>query len=205
MTGGIVDRFFEIHDAETALRRRHRKRQAQAILPADGAGRTVRLAVPVQIPWQTQNVRPSMGFLADFMPFYPKPDPRRGELPRHLDIESALDVEMHAHPSLEMRHADTGELVVRVRRQLHPAEQFLGRFVKLSPYRQVVLDQQGEFLLTEGTRPGVRLATVADAMARQFELKPEEARLGVIYLVRELMLREVVYLVRKGTARHAPL
>jgi hypothetical protein len=140
----------------------------------------------------------TMGFLADFMPFYPKPDRGRGELPRDLDIESALDVEMHTHPSIEMRRADSGELVVRVRRQVHPAEKFLGRFFKLNPYRQVVLDRHGEFLLTEGTRPGVRLAAAADAMARQFELKPEEARLGVIHLVRELMLREVVYLVRKG-------
>jgi hypothetical protein len=141
----------------------------------------------------------AMGFLADFMPFYPKPDRGRGELPRNLDIESALDVELHASPSIEMRRADTGELVVRVRRHLHPAEQFLGRFVKVNPYRQVVLDRHGEFLLTEGTRPGVRLAAVAAAMASQFELKPEEARLGIIHLVRELMLREVVYLVRKGT------
>lgn len=145
-----------------------------------------------------------MGFLADFMPFYPRPERGRGDLPQDLDIASALDVEMHTHPSIETRRADTGELVVRVRRQLHPAEQFLGRFVKLKPYRQVVLDRQGEFLLTEGARPGVRLAEVAAAMARQFELKPEEARLGVIHLVRELMLREVVYLVRKGGARAAP-
>ena len=150
-----------------------------------------------------RNVGQPMGFLADFMPFYPKPDRGRGELPCNLDIESALDVEMHAHPSIETRRADTGELVVRVRRHLHPAEQFLGRFVKLNPYRQVVLDQQGEFLLTEGTRPAVRLTAVAAAMAQHFELKPEEARLGVIHLVRELMLREVVYLVRKGTARPA--
>ena len=142
-----------------------------------------------------------MGFLADFMPFYPKPDRRRGDLPRGLDIESALDVEMHLHPSVETRRADTGELVVRVRRHLHPAEQFLGRFVKLNPYRQVDLDRHGEFLLTEGTRPGVRLAEVAAAMARQFELTSEAARLGVIRLVRELMLREVVYLVRRGGAQ----
>jgi hypothetical protein len=141
-----------------------------------------------------------MGFLADFMPFYPKPDRGRGELPRNLDIESALDVEMHAHPSIETRRADTGEFVVRVRRHPHPAERLLGRFLKLNPYRQVVLDRQGEFLLTEGTRPGVRLAEVAAALARQFDLKPEQARLGVIHLVRELMLREVVYLVRKGSA-----
>ena len=149
-------------------------------------------------------VRQPMGFLADFMPFYPKPDRGRGELPRDLDIEKALDVELHTHPSIETRRADTGEFVVRVRRQLHPAERFLGRFVKLNPYRQVVLDRLGEFLLTEGTRPGVRLTEVATAMSRQFEMKPEETRLGVIRLVRELMLREIVYLVRKGSAPATP-
>jgi hypothetical protein len=139
-----------------------------------------------------------MGLLADLIPFYPKPERPSAGLPRGVDVERALDVEMHTHPSLETHRAANGELVLRVRRQLHPAERFLARFMKVAPCRHVVLDKYGEFLLTEGTRPGVRLAQVADAMAQRFGIPPEEARLGVLRLVRELMLREFVFLVRAG-------
>ncbi len=144
-----------------------------------------------------------MGFLADFMPFYPKPERPRPALPRDVDIGRALNVELHRHPTLETRRADTGELVLRVRRHLHPAERFLGRFVHVNPFRQIVLDQYGEFLLTEGTKPGVRLAQVAEAMAQRFELKLEDARLGILHLVRELMVREFVFLVRQESERSA--
>jgi hypothetical protein len=140
-----------------------------------------------------------MGFFADFMPFYPKPDRGKPPLPAQVDIDRALDVELHGHPTLETRRADTGELVLRVRRQLHPAERFLARFVTINPYRQVVLDQYGEFLLREGQRPGVRLTEVAEAMAREFKVPLAEARLGIIHLVRDLMLREFVFLVRRGS------
>jgi|GEM_PF-1683651 len=138
-----------------------------------------------------------MGLLADLIPFYPKPERPVADMPRGLDVERALDVEMHAHPSVETRRADNGELVLRVRRQLHPAERFLARFVKVEPVRHVVLDSHGEFLWTEGTRPGVRLAQVAAAMASRFGVAPEEARLGILRLVRELMVREFVFLVRQ--------
>jgi hypothetical protein len=140
-----------------------------------------------------------MGLLADLIPFYPKPQRLSAELPRGVDVDRALDVELHLHPSLDRRRAANGELILRVRRQLHPAERFLGRFVKLEPCRHVVLDQYGEFLLIEGTRPGVRLTQVAEAMARRFDLTPEAARLGVLRLVRDLMVREFVFLVRHGT------
>jgi len=149
-----------------------------------------------------------MGFLADFMPFYPKPERERSAVPRDVDIARALDVELHRHPSLETRRADSGELVLRVRRQLHPAERFLARFVHVNPFRQIVLDQYGEFLLTEGTRPGVRLTQVAETMAERFGMKSEDAQRGILHLVRELMLREFVFLVRhesqSGTAGAAP-
>ncbi|MBN2450675.1 MAG: hypothetical protein JXR77_09815, partial [Lentisphaeria bacterium] len=68
-----------------------------------------------------------MGFLADFLPFYPKSaSPRRRKAPRY-DVDRALDVEMLPHPTLERRRADTGEVVLRITRQLHPAERLLGR------------------------------------------------------------------------------
>lgn len=147
-----------------------------------------------------------MGFLADLIPFYPKPGRALGELPKALDVERALDVEVHAHPSVEARRADNGELVLRVRRQLHPAERFLARFVKVQPVRHVVLDACGEFLWTEATRPGVRLDAVAAAMATRFGMALDEARLGTLRLVRELMVREFVFLVRQngGTGTGVP-
>jgi hypothetical protein len=149
-----------------------------------------------------------MASLADFIPFYPRPERLPPELPRTLDVDRALDVEMHAHPSLEQRRAANGELVLRVRRQRHLAERFLARFVTVEPYRHAALDQYGEFLLTEGTRPGVLLAQVAEGMAQRFGLAPEDARLGTLRLVRELMLREFVFLVRQsatdGNHAHEP-
>ncbi len=147
----------------------------------------------------------AMGSWTDLIPFYPKGGPRPEGLPRGVDVERALDVELHAHPSLETRRAENGELILRVRRQLHPAERWLARFVTVRPFRHVVLDRYGEFLLTEGTRPGVRLGQVAEAMAERFGIAPEQARLGVLRLVRELMVREFVFLVRReGSAGEGP-
>ncbi|NLF18693.1 MAG: hypothetical protein GX595_15785 [Lentisphaerae bacterium] len=139
-----------------------------------------------------------MGFLANFMPFYPKPSKPRSGFRRQIDIDRALDVELHRHPTLETRRADSGELVLRVRRELHPMERFLSRFVKVDPFRQIVLDAHGEFLLTAATQPGVRLTQVAEAMAQEFKIDLPDARLGVIHLVRELMVRGFVFLVRHG-------
>lgn len=138
-----------------------------------------------------------MGFFADFMPFYPK-EAHRGSLRKlsKADVERALDVEMHANPDLETRRADTGELVLRVRRQLHPAERFFGRMLGVKHHRQMVLDQYGEFLLEEATGAEVRLHQVAEKMATTFDLDIDKARIGIIHMVKELMLRDFVFLVR---------
>ena len=137
-----------------------------------------------------------MGFLADFIPFYPKK--RGAEPPRpKFDIERALQVEVHAHPTLEMHRAANGELIVVVQREFYPGEKFIARFVTTNRYRRVVLDRYGEFMLNECLKPGTTLAEVAVRMAQEFGLESEKAKLGVIHLVKDLMLRGVVFLVRR--------
>lgn len=139
-----------------------------------------------------------MGFLADFMPFYPKPSARSRRQSTPYDIDRALQVELHGHPDLETRRADSGELVLRVPRQLHPAERLLGRLFGSTAFRQLVLDKYGEYLITEGCKPGVMLGDVAARMADTFDIGLEEAKMGTIQVVRELMRRDFVFLVRPG-------
>ncbi|MBN2452571.1 MAG: hypothetical protein JXR77_19460, partial [Lentisphaeria bacterium] len=67
-----------------------------------------------------------------------------------------------------------------------------------NPYRQLVLDRVGEFVLDAAFEEGVRLVEVASRLAAEFDLPLEDAKLGVVELVRELMLRDFVFLVRKG-------
>lgn len=137
-----------------------------------------------------------MGFFAEFMPFYPKSAPGKRRKPSKLDIDRALDVELHLNPTVEMRRADTGEMVLRVQRRQHPAERVFARFLGSTRHRQLVLDQYGEFLVTEGVQPGVRLSAVANAMAARFDLPLDTVQLGIIEVVKELMLKEFVFLVR---------
>ena len=60
-----------------------------------------------------------------------------------------------------------------------------------------MLDKGGEFMLNEALKPNTRLADVAVKMSKEFNLDLEQAKLGVVQLVKELMLREFVFLVRK--------
>ena len=137
-----------------------------------------------------------MGFLADFIPFYPKP--KDAKRPRtKFDVEKALQVELHAHPTLEMHQAENGELILRVKRELVPIERFFSRYVKINPYRRVVLDQHGEFMLRQALESEVTLAEVATRVAEKFDIELDQAKQGVIQLVKDLMLREFVFLVRK--------
>ena len=139
-----------------------------------------------------------MGFLADFMPFYPKPGKGLRRAISKDAVERALTVELHANPDLEMRRADNGEMVLRVTRQLHAAERVLGRLLGSTPYRQLVVDTYGEFLITEGCKPGVLLSDVAARMADTFDIGLDAAKMGIVQVVRELMLRDFVFLVRPG-------
>jgi len=142
-----------------------------------------------------------MGFLADFMPFYPKPAKGTRRTLAKCDVDRALAVELHAHPELEMRRADSGEMVLRVTRQLHAAERVLGRVLGSTPYRQLVVDAYGEFLITEGCKPGILLSDVADRLADTFDIALDDAKMGIIQVVRELMLRDFVFLVRPGDGK----
>ncbi|MBT3375028.1 MAG: hypothetical protein HN742_23875 [Lentisphaerae bacterium] len=137
-----------------------------------------------------------MSFLTSFNPFRrKKSDPK---LPKpKFDVQRALDVEVHAHPSLEQHRAANGELMVMIRRHVFPAERWLGRWFKLNQRRRLLLDQHGEFVLTHSLRDGATLRNVADEMATEFEWDKERAELGVIHLVKALMLREFVFLVRR--------
>ena len=136
-----------------------------------------------------------MGFLSDFIPFYPKP---KGASRRtKIDVDKALLVELHGHPALEMHRAANGELVLRVERQLLPIEHFFSRYFNINRHRRVVLDQYGEFMLREALKPDVALADVAVSVAAEFDLDLEQAKQGIIQLVKDLMLREFVFLVRK--------
>jgi hypothetical protein len=141
-----------------------------------------------------------MGFIEEFLPFYDK-NKRRRKKPKY-DVDRALDVELHEHPTLEKHRAANGDLVLVVERELHPVEGFISRFFKVDRRRHIVLEKHGEFVLTEAAKPGVRLTQVAEAMAKEFDMDPEDAKLGTIHVVKELMLREFVFLVRerKGEA-----
>ena len=136
-----------------------------------------------------------MGFIEEFLPFYDK-NTRRRRKPKY-DVDRALDVRLHKHPTLEEHRAANGDLVLVVQRQLHPVEGFIARFLRVDRRRHIVLEKHGSFVFTEGTKPGVRLAQVAQTMAKEFGMDPEDAKMGTIHVVRELMLREFVFLVRE--------
>ncbi|MCK5804395.1 MAG: hypothetical protein KAI66_16270 [Lentisphaeria bacterium] len=137
-----------------------------------------------------------MGFLADFMPFYPRGDGRKRKRPKY-DIERALDVELREHPSVEHHRAQNGELVLMVERPLHSAEQFLSRFFRIDRRRRIVLDEHGEFMLVTAAKPGHKLSHVAALMVKEFDVELEDAKAGIIQLVKELMVRGFVFLVRQ--------
>ena len=137
-----------------------------------------------------------MGFIEEFLPFYDKNKPRRRKKPKY-DIDRALEVRLCPHPGLEQHRAESGELILVVERQLYPAERFISRFFKVDRRRHIVLEKHGEFILAEGTKPNVKLTQVAQALAKEFNLDLEDAKLGVIHVVKELMLREFVFLIRE--------
>ena len=137
-----------------------------------------------------------MGFLADFIPFYPKSPPAKSKRPA-FDLERALQVEVHAHPTLEQHRADSGELVLVMRRKMFPGEGLVARFVKVDQRRRAVLDEYGEFMLTECLKPGTQLSQVAERLAAQYDVELEQAKRGVIEMIKKLMLREFVFLVKR--------
>lgn len=136
-----------------------------------------------------------MGFIEEFMPFYDKGKKRRKK-PKY-DVDRALDVQLCEHPELEKHRAANGELVLVVPRQPFPGEKFVSRFLKVDRRRHIVLEKHGEYILTEAAKPGMRLTQVAQNLAKEFGLELEDAKLGVIHVVKELMLREFVFLIRE--------
>jgi hypothetical protein len=138
-----------------------------------------------------------MGFIEELIPFYSKPGRKKPRKKPKYDVEHALDVELHANPTLEKHRAANGDLVLMIERRLHPAERFLARVFKIDRRRHIVLDKYGEFLLEEGTRPGRRLTQVAQQMAAEFDMDLDDAKMGVIQVVKELMLRDFVFIVRR--------
>lgn len=137
-----------------------------------------------------------MRSLSEFIPFYPKRDRDRLPPPK-FNVERALQIEVHAHPTLERQRAANGELILTVERELLPPERFLARFLPVNRRRRIVLDRYGEFMLAECLKPGARLAAVAERLAREFQIEPEKARRGAVLLVKDLLLRGFVFLVRK--------
>jgi hypothetical protein len=131
-----------------------------------------------------------MGFLTNFIPFYPRKTPK-------YDLERALRVELHAHPNLERHRAQNGELILVTDRELYGIERLLARWFPINRKRRIVLDRYGEFMLDQCLAPGATLADAAAKLAQEFDLEPEKAKLGVVQLVRDLMLRGFVFLVRK--------
>lgn len=138
-----------------------------------------------------------MGFIEELIPFYSGPKKKRRRRRPKYDVERALDVELHENPTCERHRAANGELVLMIQRQLHPAENFLAKFFTIDRRRHIVLDKYGEFLLTEGVKPGRRLSEVATLMAAEFDMDIEDAKMGVIQVVKELMLRNFVFVVRR--------
>ena len=136
-----------------------------------------------------------MGFIEEFMPFYDK-NKRRHKKTKY-DVDRALNVRLCKHPSLEEHTAANGDLVLVVQREMYPAERFLSRFFKVDRRRHIVLEKHGTFVFNEGTKPGVKLTQVAEALAKEFEMESEDARMGTIHVVKELMLREFVFLIRE--------
>lgn len=136
-----------------------------------------------------------MGFIEEFLPFYDK-NKRRRKKPKY-DIGRALDVRLRPFPGLEQHRTKQGELVLVIERRLYPAERFIARFFKVDRHRHIILEKHGEFVFVEGTKPGVKLTQVAAALAKEFDLEPEDAKLGVVHVVKELMLREFVFLIRE--------
>ena len=137
-----------------------------------------------------------MGFIEELIPFYSGPKKKRRKRPKY-DVDRALEVELHENPSCEHHRAANGELVLMIQRQLYPAENFLAKFFKIDRRRHIVLDRYGEFLVTEGVKPGRKLSEVAVRMAEEFDMDIEDAKLGVIQVVKELMLRDFVFVVRR--------
>jgi len=137
-----------------------------------------------------------MGMLSDFIPFFPKSS-EGGVRRTKYDVDQALDVEVYGHPTLEQHVAENGEHVLVIYRQLMPGEKFLSRFVKLTGRRRIVLDEYGAYMLSEALKPGTKLAQVAERMAQEFDLDAEKAKQGVIQIVRDLMLRDFVFLIRR--------
>lgn len=117
--------------------------------------------------------------------------------PPKFDVDRALEVELRVHPTVKKHRADNGELILMVQRDLHAAEKLLARFVRVNRERRIVLDKYGEFMLNTAVQPGVCLADVAEAMSGEFDIDLEHARMGVIQLVKELMLRGFVFLVQR--------
>ncbi len=138
-----------------------------------------------------------MGFPANLNPFRPKraAEPPPLKQPK-FNVDRALEVELREHPTLKRQRAANGELILVVQRELHAAEKLLTRFVRVNRARRIVLDKYGEFMLDAALKPGARLTDAAEAMAREFDIDIERARLGVIQLVKNLMLRGFVFLVR---------
>ncbi|NOY82835.1 MAG: hypothetical protein GXP31_17700 [Kiritimatiellaeota bacterium] len=138
-----------------------------------------------------------MGFLSNLNPFRPgrTAEPPPLKQPK-FDVDRALEVELREHPTLERRRAANGELILIVQRELHAAEKLLARVARVNRSRRIVLDKYGEFMLDAALKPGARLTDAAEAMAKEFDIDIERARLGVVQLVKGLMLRGFVFLVR---------
>jgi hypothetical protein len=138
-----------------------------------------------------------MGFIEELIPFYSKPGGKRRRRRPKYDVERALEVELHENPTCEHHRAANGDLVLMIQRQLHPAENFLSKFFRIDRRRHIVLDKYGEFLITEGLKSGRKLTEVASLMAVAFDMDPDDAKMGVIQVVKELMLRDFVFVVRR--------
>jgi len=120
--------------------------------------------------------------------------------PAQDPLDKALLAVPETEPATEAKPDNTG--LIHLRRRV-PAPKWFPRWLPAGHWVRVALDQRGTWFWKQidGRRS---LLTLAERMAREFDLNPEESRAAVVSFTKMLMLRHLVVL-RTNSPRNPAL
>lgn len=125
---------------------------------------------------------------------------KKRQLPR-LDRKQSLSAKPFLNRQVKMERAGDGNIILQVPRRKTAMVRAVSRFFRMPPYRRVLLDELGTFVIERcDGKHAVR--DIVDKFAERFRLNRREAEVSTATFLRTLVGRSIVgLLIEEGNGQ----